>query len=79
MSESKSDVEGFANQRETRQILGNIGLSTLYAGLAETPSRFPKPYRLSGNRVGWKRSELRAWCESRPPVEYRASAKVGAR
>jgi predicted DNA-binding transcriptional regulator AlpA len=72
MSEQKNDVDGFASQRETRQILGNIGLSTLYAGMAEMPPRYPRAYRISGNRVGWRRSELREWCESRPQAEYRS-------
>ncbi len=76
MTTSKIDIDGFANQREARQILGSIGLSTLYAGMAEQPPRYPRPYRLSGNRVGWKRSELRSWCESRPQAEYRT--KVAA-
>jgi predicted DNA-binding transcriptional regulator AlpA len=70
----ESSNEGFANQRETRQTLGGIGLSTLYAGMAEEPPRYPRAYRISGNRVGWRRSELRAWCESRPQAEYRTRA-----
>jgi len=63
--------EGFAGKRETLQTLGGIGGSTLYAGMAEEPPRYPRAYRLSSNRVGWKRSELKAWCESRPQAEYR--------
>jgi predicted DNA-binding transcriptional regulator AlpA len=74
MSTQQIDADGFANQREARQILGNIGLSTLYAGMAEEPPRYPRGYRLSNNRVGWKRSELRAWCESRPQAEYSSKA-----
>lgn len=27
---------------------------------------FPKPRQLSPKRVGWKVSELEAWCDSRP-------------
>jgi predicted DNA-binding transcriptional regulator AlpA len=63
--------DGFAGKRETLQTLGDIGGSTLYAGMAEEPPRYPRPYRLGANRVGWKRSELRAWCDSRPQAEYR--------
>jgi predicted DNA-binding transcriptional regulator AlpA len=73
---SQFERDGFVNQRETRQILGNIGLSTLYAGMSEEPPRYPRPYRISGNRVGWKRSDLRAWCETRPRIDYRS--KVAA-
>ena len=64
--------DGFVNKREACQILGGIGGSTLYAGMAKEPPEYPRPYRIGANRVGWKRSELRAWCESRQRVEYRS-------
>ena len=67
-------LDGFADKGETCETLGNIGGSTLYAGMAEEPPRYPRAYKLSHNRVGWKRSELRAWCESRPKAEYRTKA-----
>jgi len=62
---------GFADKRETCATLGGIGGSTLYAGIAKEPPEYPRPYRIGANRVGWKRSELKAWCESRPQAEYR--------
>ena len=74
MTETKATPDGFADQREARQTMGNVGLSTLYAGMAEQPPRYPRPYRIGANRVGWKRSELRAWCDSRPQAEYRPKA-----
>lgn len=69
--ENTNQNEGFADKREACETLGKIGVSTLYAGMAEEPPRYPRAYRLSNNRVGWKRSELKAWCESRPKAEYR--------
>ena len=71
LSETQTQIDGFADKRETLATLGNIGGSTLYAGMAEEPPRYPRAYRLSHNRVGWKRSELRAWCEARKNAEYR--------
>lgn len=67
-------LHGFADKRETCETLGNIGTATLYAGMAEIPPRYPLAYKLSHNRVGWKRSELKAWCESRPQAQYRTKA-----
>lgn len=37
---------------------------------------FPAPYRLGKARVGWKRSEVDAWVESRPRTFSAASKKA---
>lgn len=37
---------------------------------------FPAPYRLGKARVGWKKSEVDAWVESRPRTFSAASKKA---
>jgi predicted DNA-binding transcriptional regulator AlpA len=65
-----SEHHGFADRAETLAILGNIGVSTLYAGMGENPPTYPRAYRLGRMKVGWKRSELHEWCQARQQVAY---------
>ena len=51
-------VEGFANIKWVLEQT-SLSRSTLYREIAR--ARFPKPHKLSLGRVGWLRSEVRAW------------------
>lgn len=44
-----------------------LGKSCIYDKIRR--GEFPKPRQLSAGRVGWLRSEIDAWSESRPVVE----------
>jgi predicted DNA-binding transcriptional regulator AlpA len=71
IAQLRTDVPfGFADRAETLAILGNIGKPTLYAGMAKEPPEFPRAYKLSASKVGWKRTELRDWCAKRPQAIY---------
>jgi predicted DNA-binding transcriptional regulator AlpA len=61
---------GFADCAETLAILGNIGKSTLYAGMAKEPPEFPRAYKLSASKVGGKLTQLRDWCAKRRQAVY---------
>ncbi len=52
--------------------------STLEKLVREDDS-FPKPRRLSANRVGWLRRELDAWAESRPVSDLPPPRNTGGR
>jgi prophage regulatory protein len=45
----------------------------LYQWIKE--GNFPAPYRLGKARVGWKKSEVDAWVESRPRTFSEARTK----
>jgi len=34
------------------------------------PSTFPAPVQLGPNSIGWRKSEIEAWLNSRPTVAY---------
>lgn len=70
MSENQQAPVGFIDLTPTRQFAGNPGVSTLYAWMAA--GDFPRPYCIGANRRAWKISELEAWRDTRPRVEYRS-------
>ena len=45
-----------------------LGRSTIYRLIAER--KFPSPVRLSGRAVGWRRSDLDRWSETRPTATH---------
>ena len=45
-----------------------VSKSTLYRMLKRVPD-FPRPYRLSGTVLSWRRAEVEEWAASRVPVE----------
>ncbi len=47
--------------------------------LVREDETFPKPRRLSANRVGWLRRELDAWAESRCSICRRRGIRAGGR
>lgn len=46
------------------KTLTGLGRSTIYRRIAE--GRFPRPFDLDGGRVGWRRTEIEDWLQSRP-------------
>ena len=67
-------IKGLLNAKRTREFAGNVGLSTLYAWMAQ--GSFPKPVKCGANRVAWRLADLEAWRDSLPKAEYRT--KVAA-
>ena len=56
-------ADRFLNESEVCKMIG-VRRSTVRRMIAA--SSFPRPYRLSPNRVGWLESEVLAWISSRP-------------
>lgn len=54
----------FLGRQQAAQALA-ISDSTLEKLTRQEPS-FPKPRKISANRVGWLYREIEAWAESRP-------------
>jgi prophage regulatory protein len=46
------------------QLRTGLGRSTNYRLIAER--KFPNPVKLAGRAVGWRRTDLDRWSESRP-------------
>jgi prophage regulatory protein len=49
---------------EDVEAICGLKRSSIYEGQAQ--GWFPRAYRLSGTRVGWKLSDVMAWFNSRP-------------
>ena len=65
-----SDARGvepatFLTARQVRSIV-TLSKTTMHDWIKS--GRFPAPYRLGPGRVGFKRSDIDAWIESRPRV-----------
>ena len=45
-----------------------LGRSTIYRLIAS--SKFPTPVRLGGRAVGWRRSDLDRWSDTRPAATH---------
>ncbi len=56
-------------------VCQTIGLSRskLYSMLST--GDFPQPIRIGGNSVGWRRSVVEGWLDSRPKVDLRKQLK----
>lgn len=54
--------EKFSRLAEVEAITG-LKKTALYQLMAE--GEFPRPYKLSGRAVGWKKSEIDEWIKSR--------------
>ena len=48
------------------EVENTTGLSGTTIWREYRANRFPRPHRLTPNRVGWLESEVRAWMASRP-------------
>ena len=46
-----------------------LSRSSIYRLLANDPT-FPKPYRLVGRVLAWRRDEIEAWANARTRVEW---------
>jgi prophage regulatory protein len=55
--------ENYFPKPEVLKVAGNISPSTLDREIAA--GRFPRPVRLSRNRIAWRESDLRKWQEAR--------------
>ena len=55
----------------------NLSRSAIQALMSEDPT-FPQQIQLSRRAVGWKRPEIDAWIESRPPSMSGAAARDAA-
>jgi prophage regulatory protein len=56
------DADPVLNKRETAALAG-FSVATLYREVKR--GTFPKPIKLSPNRVGWAASTIRAWRDTR--------------
>lgn len=56
----------FLRMRSVVQITG-LARSTIYRLVAS--KQFPAQVRLSQRAVGWRRSDVQSWNESRPTIE----------
>ena len=56
----------FLSQKQVRECAGGVAKGTLYAMMRN--EGFPRPRRISPNRVGWLSTDVEAWLESRPEV-----------
>jgi prophage regulatory protein len=63
-------------KREALPALVALSISTIEEEIRQ--GRFPRPRKLSGNRVGWLLRELEAWAESRPVSEQPPPPNTGA-
>jgi prophage regulatory protein len=59
------NADRIVRERERREI---TGISRTTAFVLERKGLFPQRVVVTGNRVGWRLSELEAWVQSRPPV-----------
>ncbi len=48
-----------------KEVRVTTGLSDTTIWREYRAGRFPRPHRLTSNRVGWLESEVRAWMETR--------------
>lgn len=55
----------------------NLSRSAIQALMSEDPT-FPQQIQLSRRAVGWKRPEIDAWIENRPPAMAQAAARAAA-
>ncbi len=54
--------DAYLRLTDVRSVTG-LGRSTIYRQI--NAGEFPRPYRLGGRAVGWKRSEIENWVENR--------------
>lgn len=62
------DIDIFLRKSEVRKI---TGLSDTSIWRLERKKQFPQRRRISYSSVGWLRSEILAWIESRPIVKLK--------
>ncbi len=55
-------LKRFLRRHEVTRVTG-LSCSTLYDEMAA--GRFPKPFRITANRVGWLESEIADWQKAR--------------
>lgn len=63
-------ADRIVRERERKAI---TGLCRTTAHELEKKGQFPRRVSLTGNRVGWRESELEAWVRSRRPVQGEAA------
>lgn len=56
----------FLTPAEVRRNIARVGKTTLYKWIRT--GAFPAPYRLGRSRVGFKRTEIEAWVNSRERI-----------
>lgn len=49
------------------RVVATVGMGRSWIYLAIAEGRFPAPVQLGTRAVGWKRSEVEAWLDSRKP------------
>lgn len=47
------------------RVAATIGMGRSWIYLAVQEGRFPAPVRLGARAIGWKRSDIQAWLDSR--------------
>ena len=62
----ESETAAHAEFLSRKEVVRLSGLSASTIDRQVAVGEFPKPYRLSRNRVGWRPSEVQAWIDARP-------------
>lgn len=70
-SKHEGALDGLIRQHE---LLGLLGMSRVTLWKWRKAGAFPQPVRLVGASVAWRRSDVRAWLESRPTVGSQSGA-----
>lgn len=47
------------------RVIATIGMGRSWVYIASSQGRFPAPVRLGARAIGWKRSDVLAWLDSR--------------
>ena len=69
------EPEQILTAKKVRSIV-SVSKTTMHDWIKR--GKFPAPYRLGPGRVGYKRSEIDAWIESRPRVVTNLSSQSDA-
>lgn len=71
MSDLKEAMPGIFDKRRIMrptEVYKLVGLSDVTVWRLRRSGKFPKPIRLSGNRIGWSEEAILNWIASRPEV-----------
>lgn len=77
MPRSKNPIKRLLIDLPTVAEVLSLSVSTVQALVRA--GDFPKPRRMSGNRVGWLVREVEEWAETRPESDIAPPANTGAR
>jgi|CXWL01.1.fsa_nt_gi excisionase family DNA binding protein len=52
----------------TREVAERLGVSRKIVQRLAASGELPKPIRIIGNRLGWRKSDFEKWLAGRPPI-----------